>query len=508
MSAGVLLLTLCRQTDESESPESLYASLKDSVGYVGMETCRGCHQNVFESFHQTGMGQSFDAATRAKSAAKYGPHVMVYDSSSNFYYKPFWRNDTLMVKEFRLDGTDTIHKRTEAIAYIIGSGQHTNSHMVNFDGYVYQAPITFYTQKGVWDMAPGFEGGHNSRFSRLINMECLTCHNTFPTPVPGSINKYSAIPHGISCERCHGPGAAHVKAKLAGEIVDTSKYIDYTIINPADLSTDLQMNLCQRCHLQGVAVLNPGKKWTDFQPGMHLRETEQVFMPKYKGAQDQFIMASHVERLRESKCYKGGELSCITCHNPHVSVRVTGINHFNNACKNCHVTGNQDSCSLPMAQRLENGNNCSGCHMPKSGSIDIPHVAITDHDIRVPETGDSVTAEEQVKFLGLKCMTDPNPSALTMAKGYMRIYEGFASRPYYLDSAWYYLSRATDASDLEKLEPLVHYHYVLQQYPAIRQLAKDVDPKEVRRPQHRLPHWRGVWRGARLGAEHGLLAAG
>lgn len=66
--------------------------------------------------------------------------------------------------EFRLAKGDTIHKRIESVAYIIGSGQHTNSHLININGYIYQAPITFYTQKnnGTWlrewkvDSAPVF----------------------------------------------------------------------------------------------------------------------------------------------------------------------------------------------------------------------------------------------------------------------------------------------------------------------------------------------------------------
>ncbi|MBK6731475.1 MAG: hypothetical protein IPG60_11120 [Bacteroidetes bacterium] len=72
----------------------------------------------------------------------------------------------------------------------MGSGQHTNSHMLLINGYLYQAPITFYTQKQQWDLAPGMEGGFNSRFSRIIESECLACHNGLPQPVVGSINKY------------------------------------------------------------------------------------------------------------------------------------------------------------------------------------------------------------------------------------------------------------------------------------------------------------------------------
>ena len=94
--------------------------------------------------------------------------------------------------------------------------------------------------------------------------------------VPGSMNRFSKMPTGIQCERCHGPGKLHVEEKLAGIVVDTAKRADYSIVNPRRLPRDLQMDLCQRCHLQGVAVLNEGKTFFDFKPGMRLSEVLNV----------------------------------------------------------------------------------------------------------------------------------------------------------------------------------------------------------------------------------------
>src|SRR5690606_9047362 len=180
----------------------------------------------------------------------------VYDHDLDFYYKPYWHGDSLYFMEYRLDGKDTVHKRIQKIDYIIGSGQHTNSHIFEVNGYLYQAPITFYTQKGKWDLAPGFEDGASCRFARMIQSECMTCHNGYPDFVPNSQNKYISLKTGIDCERCHGPGSLHVAEKHAGVIVDTSQGPDYSIVNPRRLSIELQNDVCQRCHLQGIAVLN------------------------------------------------------------------------------------------------------------------------------------------------------------------------------------------------------------------------------------------------------------
>jgi len=260
---GVTLLLVFCNPELSSEPVSQFRNVRADVAYSGMQNCRSCHGDIYDTFIETGMGRSFDFASHEKSAASYGEHDLVYDAQNDLYYKPFFKDSSLYIKEYRLDGKDTVHARTEEITYVIGSGQHTNSHLLNINGYIYQAPITFYTQENRWDLAPGYEKT-NVRFARVIEEECLTCHNHYPTFIEGSINKVEQMPSGIACERCHGPGALHVKEKLAGKIIDTAYHTDYSIVNPRALSRDLQMDLCQRCHLQGIAVLQEGKSFFDF----------------------------------------------------------------------------------------------------------------------------------------------------------------------------------------------------------------------------------------------------
>jgi len=295
------LISCTSSTKEKQRPQ--YASLSDSTTYVGINTCKQCHPGIYETFIETGMGKSFEHASHAKSSAKFDEHALIHDRFRDFYYHPSWKNDSLYLKEFRLAGRDTVYQREEKISYIVGSGQHTNSHIMNVNGYAYQVPATYYTQKGTWDLPPGFENGYNSRFNRKIELECMSCHNAYPGIVPGSENKYDFIPNGIDCERCHGPGSEHVRQKQLGNIIDTSKAIDYSIVNPAKLPVALQLDICQRCHIQGNAVLNEGKTFFDFRPAMHLSDVMNVFMPVFKGDEDSHIMASHAERLKMSKCF-------------------------------------------------------------------------------------------------------------------------------------------------------------------------------------------------------------
>lgn len=477
---GMLTLLFCTRDLPTAADQSPFLNLAEGVKYVGMNTCKSCHANIHETFIHTGMGRSFAPGSLEKSDAAFGSHALVYDTASNLYYYPFFRDSAMYVLEFRLENGDTVHQRLERIAYIIGSGQHTNSHIVDYNGYIYQAPITYYTQEERWDMAPGFRGD-NIRFSRLLATECITCHNHLPEFVSGSLNKYAKMPAGIECERCHGPGELHVREKLAGKVVDTSKYADYTIVNPRRLGRELQMDLCQRCHLQGIAVLNQGKDFFDFKPGMKLHEVFNVFMPRYDNSHERFIMASQADRLRLSPCYINSEMTCLTCHNPHQSIEVTGRERYNQACVNCHGGKPEQACPTPLSERLIQGNDCSGCHMPRSGSIDIPHVNITDHYIsRLNIKGQprEIAPPGQPRFLGMKILTKESASPLEMAQAYLAMYDKYVQSPLMLDSAKHYLDRP-GLQKGQKLAPLAHYYFAREDYVALARLAADQQPDKL-----------------------------
>lgn len=451
--------------------KNTYANLHDSAKYVGIKTCENCHPKIVESFSHTGMGKSFDQASLQKSSAIFDKHAVIFDEELNLHYQAKLQNDELFIVEYQLNGRDTIHKRIEKINYVIGSGQHTNSHIFNVNGYLYQMPMTFYTQSKKWDLPPGFETG-NSRFGRLIEAECMTCHNGYPEIVDGSLNKYTKIPNGIDCERCHGPGSIHVEEKKAGNFVDVKNEIDYSIVNPSKLPLDLQISLCQRCHLQGNAVLKPNKTFFDFKPGMKLSDVLSVFLPRFEGDQESFIMASHADRMMQSQCFQVSQkMSCITCHNPHESVELVEENYFNKSCISCH-TNEKEDCSLPFEKRIEKNNNCVSCHMPKSGSIDIPHVSITDHFIRKPI--ENKNKEAIKKFIGLASINEKNPNDLTKGIAYLQYFERFESDEKYLDSAQNYLVKAkTKKADDEVFKALIHLFYLRGEAQYLITLAKN-----------------------------------
>src|SRR5205823_3198677 len=99
-------------------------------------------------------------------------------------------------------------------------------------------------------------------------------------PREGYANRYESPlfdeGHAIGCERCHGPGALHVRDP--GQR-DPETGIDYTIVNPKHLKPDLRAAVCEQCHLEGeTRIVRRGRDLFDFRPGLPMQAFWSVFV--------------------------------------------------------------------------------------------------------------------------------------------------------------------------------------------------------------------------------------
>jgi len=399
-----------------------YLNHSPDVKYVGMEACQPCHQSIYDSYIETGMGRSFYRPNVEEVIEEFG--AVVHDSFSNYYYYPYWKDSIFYVREFRLKGADTVYIREEKVDYIVGSGHQTRSYIMERNGYFYEFPITWYVSKGIWDLSPGYEGGQNSRFDREIGEECLACHTGHFSYMEGSKNRFQEVTLGIDCEQCHGPGEAHIAKIRGGDMTDVGAEIDYSIVNPKKLGVERQFDVCQQCHLQGINVLHGGRSVRDFRPGEALHSTFDVFIERQANAQA-FGIASHAERLMESVCFiqtnakEAGSFTCTSCHDPHKSIQVTDSMVYIRQCMSCHE---EEGCSELEANRMAVGGNCIGCHMLKGGTSDIPHVSFHDHKIRVVRD-EKVDTEGIASYLKLVCGTSKDVENDAWGESFLLYYE-------------------------------------------------------------------------------------
>ncbi len=253
------------------------------------------------------------------------------------------------------------------VEYAIGSGSHAVGYLAQVGDHLFQSPMSYYTNRRMWDVAPGYEHTPDPDFSRPVTNECLTCHADKPLPLADALNSYQSPPFAgmsIQCDRCHGPAGAHLRKPVPG-----------SIINPAKVAPAARDSICEQCHLAGqIRIPNPGKAIADFRPGERVEDVFTVYVTGHSSGKD-IKVVSHSEQLALSACARnsGGKLWCGTCHNPH-DKPAEPVAYYRERCLSCHAATLARTHGLP-------DRNCVGCHMPRRPAKDGGHTAFTDHRI-------------------------------------------------------------------------------------------------------------------------------
>lgn len=368
----------------SDSP---YLNTGPDARYTGIASCRECHSGRYDSYLHTAHSRAF---TSANPAAEPPDGTFLHKASGRSYR--VYRAEGQLRHEELLRAPDgrEIARVDLPVRYLLGSGHFSRSYLVEVDGFLFESPITWYTQKQVWDVSPGYDYAGHPGFTRAIGTSCLACHMGRVQPQDEESHRVSLGEQPIGCESCHGPGSKHVEYhRLSKHAPGTP---DLTIVNPSRLSRSRLESVCAVCHLSGSAATVDvrGRKVGDFRPGLPLSDFRMDY--DYEVASGQMRVVGHLEQLRQSACYKASpEMSCLTCHDPHLEPRgVDPVALQRKNCLNCHSTR---GCSVPAVERLKSDpkDSCAGCHMPR-GKTDIPHIAFTHHRIARRHT-DADTAE-------------------------------------------------------------------------------------------------------------------
>jgi hypothetical protein len=354
-----------------------------SDGYVGSQVCAGCHSGIYRRYLRTGMGRSMSTVSpvllqNLNVPAKY------FNPRLDRHYDVTARDGKLFESEYALDGSGKdIFREEHQIEWVVGSGTNGIGAIVRRGDSLFEAPLTLYTSTMTWEMSPGYEAT-DVGFSRPILSGCLFCHSGRSNPIYGRDGRYEDTVFSeasIGCEKCHGPGAAHIHAVTIGATGKGGS----AIVNPASLTPDLANNICMACHQIGdERVLKPGKEYKDIRPGQPLDNALSLFMkPPTREAPPDKDHLQHYYAITLSKCYRasGGQLSCISCHDPHFEpAKEEAPSFFNQRCMRCH-TG--ESCKLPKKERQESTppDNCIGCHMRKREVGFLAHTSLTNHRI-------------------------------------------------------------------------------------------------------------------------------
>jgi hypothetical protein len=371
--------------------------------YFGSESCRGCHAGVYQQWSQTGMSRMF---------RPYAPQNVVGDFTAN---NQFYLGDDA---EYRDGKVEVIRggNRTLFARMVIRGGRHYfdvqqsddkwHSYPVDYtigskfqqayatrlpNGEIHVFPIQYNLLQKQWINfwkiidGPGSERADPRSWEKLDSATsyqaiCAVCHTSQLRNMKGggfAPNNLEFKEPGIGCEMCHGPSGQH-----AVEMAENRFYSKAPLDPPVNFREAGNRNfvaICAQCHMQS-AIPKPGPDGElnysasgDFF-GNHVRVPFGEFSRKGFYKDGRFRQTTFmVEALERSQCFKKGQVSCGTCHNPHdhdSASNPTSVKFLDQPdlmCIGCH-TQFQDSTRASQHSHhsaKSEGSRCVSCHMPR-----------------------------------------------------------------------------------------------------------------------------------------------
>jgi hypothetical protein len=258
--------------------------------------------------------------------------------------------------------------------YAIGSGHHALTYVSVLNHKIPQVleHRLSYFQRAGGKSALGLTPGHDTRpappglmpyggeLPPRIARECFRCHATELAAGDDAqrFDENTMIPN-VSCERCHGPGKAHVAAarRHAPESELTLPF------GPDHWSAENLLMMCGSCH-RLPSPSQPGRIKPD----------------------DPNLVRFQPVGITQSLCYKksAGAFSCVTCHDPHARASADRP-AYDTICLSCHIGSDQTKRESPTktapACPVSARSRCVECHMPRKDAGQ--GILFSDHWIRI-----------------------------------------------------------------------------------------------------------------------------
>jgi len=320
-----------------------------ATDYAGPQVCRPCHPAEYSVQSRSHHALALRPILETPLSFLLVEAPIRERSGIAFEYKPRTKGLLAVVSK----GSDHLEAVLE---WAFGSGAQAYTPVGVRNGRYFEHRVSFYTSAA----RPGRTLGHPAKASLSLesalgivqNSEtiyrCFNCHATGAAAGP-DLTKMHA---GVTCERCHNAGTAHIAAVRSGQS-------RMEVLTPGLALSRLKalesVSLCAECHrgpASGSASPTP-----ELEDSMSIR-----FQPL---------------GLMASACFrKSGTMSCITCHNPHEDARRDAV-FYVAKCLACHEAAGSRRTTCGLEQRK----NCLPCHMQRRSPAEF--LTFTDHRIRV-----------------------------------------------------------------------------------------------------------------------------
>jgi predicted CXXCH cytochrome family protein len=381
----VLAWAVYARTESSQPPAEAATS-----GFVGAQACARCHQQIHDTWQA---GRHSKMLQRASAASVKG------DFSAG--------SVTLRGDRFRLRATNGDYFITSSLTgaeqeyrveYTLGS-RRIQHYLTTIDkGRIIVLPPTWDVQRQVWmhNMDIVRPDENHQKPVQQWNKDCVGCHvsqqeNNYRPESAEYATRW--VDNGTSCERCHGPGRAHVQAyEKPGP---RPPGMTPLIVRPTRLDPKTSSMICAQCHSLRNAI-NPdfaaGRNYYDyFMPRLEYDPTSGNDPPYWADGRPRRFSNDAIG-LWQSQCFLRGQATCTSCHNdphePDIDKNPQLAARNNTLCTGCHQEiGGRLSAHTRHAES-SSGSSCIECHMPKT--VVSIKATMRDHTIGVPAPENTV----------------------------------------------------------------------------------------------------------------------
>lgn len=320
--------------------------------FTGPEACAACHRTEYEK-------QTHSRHFQALRPIAQSPIYALLRAQA----KPGDAGDAISYETRVKDVLVTVQQKEERLSapleWAFGAGAQGITPVGIIGGRYFEHRFSYFRNAKKFALTfghPAKAGNGDAEFgifqTRRTITQCFNCHATGVASGEAGPDLSDMRP-GISCERCHGPGRAHVAAAQAGA---KPEEVRKSLMNPGRLSAKSQVQVCGECHrLPQPGVLSPEPEIED--------PVSVRFAPV---------------GLMASRCFaESQKLSCTTCHDAHENARPRSDAYYSQRCLSCHT----DAPASAKACQRGNRENCLPCHMRQTSLS--RYLKFTDHRVRV-----------------------------------------------------------------------------------------------------------------------------
>jgi predicted CXXCH cytochrome family protein len=358
---------------------------------VGATACASCHQAQFDIWKGGRHSKMVQPATSASVRGDFSSGPVTLRGSA---YRFRAEKGQFYITESYLTGKEQEHR----VEYTLGNRRVQHYLTTVENGWMIVLPPSWDLQRREWfhNMEIVRPAAGDPKPVQLWNKECVGCHvSQEEVNYNPATRTYATrwVDSGTSCERCHGPGSAHVQQYRQSD--ETRPVGQRLIVRPTRLDAATSSSICAQCHsLRELLApdFKAGENYFDYFRPVLEYETHVDRDPPYWADGRPRRFSNDALGLWQSQCFLRGGATCTSCHkDPHQpdvdrNVELAATN--NKLCTTCH----QEIGARPTAHTRHRadgaGSSCVDCHMPRT--VVSLKSTMRDHTMSVPAPENTV----------------------------------------------------------------------------------------------------------------------